>query len=107
MTAFSRDKQSERILREAPARLSLHNFEQERHVLYPPRRAERFIDGYQDGVEGAALERAVAHRHPRLEGEGLAAFAFGWCRGQADLLGHRPRYERIEEWLSRRVASRG
>jgi hypothetical protein len=104
VSTFSRDE-TERILREAPARLSLHRFEEERAILYPPVLADRFVEGYVDGVRGAALERAVEHRQPRPEGEALAAFAFGWCRGHADLNGYTPRYDRIEEWLSRRGGS--
>ena len=96
----------ERILREAAARLSLHRFRLERDVAYEDGLADEFIGGYLDGARGAALERAVEHRGGHLQGERLAAFAFGWCRGQADLNGRRPVYEHVERWLARRVASR-
>jgi hypothetical protein len=101
-----RDEQEARILREAAARLSLLRFEQERAVVYEPALADQFICGYVDGAEGAALERAVAHRGDLLGRDGLTAFAFGWCRGQADLNRRRPVYEHVERWLSRRVPSR-
>jgi len=101
----ARDEQESRILREAAARLSLYRFEQERDVAYEQELADDFIGGYVDGVAGAALERAVDHRGRLLQGERLSAFAFGWCRGQADLLGRRPVYEHVERWLSRRVPS--
>jgi hypothetical protein len=96
----------ERILQEAAARLSLHRFEAERERRFGPELADEFVRGYLDGSDGAALERAVAHRGGHLQGERLSAFAFGWCRGQADLLGRRPVYEHVEHWLSRRVPSR-
>jgi len=91
------------VLREAAARLSLHRFEAERGLVYPAEVAEQFVLGYIDGIRGAALERATRHRGPALGGERLAAFAFGWCRGHADLLGHRPVYAHVERWLSRRL----
>jgi hypothetical protein len=104
-TAFSSDGREDRILGEAAARLSLHRFEQERDVRLEAALADRFVSGYRDGFEGAALERAVGHQRTRLHGEELAAFAFGWCRGNADLRGHCPTYRRVEQWLSRRVRS--
>jgi hypothetical protein len=93
----------QRILREAPARLSLFLFERERDVAYPPALADDFIRGYLDGIAGAALERAVEHHELEFGPTRLSAFAFGWCRGRADLLGHRPTYRRVEQWLSRRA----
>ena len=92
----------ERILREAAARLSLVRFEEERDLSYPREAADAFVRGYLDGAAGAALERAVAHRGISAAGEDLAAFTYGWCRGRADLAGHRPAYEHVERWLSRR-----
>jgi len=106
VSASAREEQR-RILREAPARLSLHRFEEERDVVYAQELRDDFVAGYVDGAAGAALERAVDHRSTTLQGERLRAFAFGWCRGHADLLGHRPVYEHVERWLSRRVPSRG
>jgi len=106
MRVDSRDNEQERLLRDAAARLSLHRFEEERGLAYGPDLADDFVHGYLDGARGAALERAAAHRGSALRGERLAAFAFGWCRGHADLLGHRPVYEHVERWLSRRVPSR-
>jgi hypothetical protein len=103
MGTFS--SKEEQILREAAARLSLHRFEEERGLEYSPTLAGDFVRGYLDGAEGAALERAAGHKS--LDGERLAAFAYGWCRGSADLQGHRPLYDRVEEWLSRRVSSGG
>jgi hypothetical protein len=94
--------EQDRILREAAARLSLLLFEQEREVAYRGRLADAFISGYLDGSEGAALDRAVDHHSLRLGTKRLAAFAYGWCRGHADLKGHRPTYDRVEQWLSRR-----
>jgi hypothetical protein len=94
-----------RVLREASARLSLHRFEREREVVYADGLADDFIGGYVDGAEGAALERAVAHRGRLLQGDHLSAFAFGCCRGHADLNGRRPVYEHVERWLSRRIPS--
>ena len=90
----------ERILREAAARLSLHRFEEERALGYLGPLADTFVAGYLDGAAGAALERAVAHRG--VGDERLAAFTYGWCRGRADLGGHRPSYGQVERWLSRR-----
>jgi hypothetical protein len=95
----------ERILDEAAARLSLLRFEEEALVSYPPAAAEAFVRGYRDGERGAALERAVEHHRLRCGDERLAAFAYGWCRGRADLLGHRPVYVGTESWLSRRVSA--
>jgi hypothetical protein len=91
-----------RILREAAPRLSLFLFEQERELAYTPPLADAFIRGYLDGFEGAALERAVEHQGVRFGTKRLAAFAYGWCRGRADLHGHRPTYEAVETWLKRR-----
>ncbi len=105
MRGTARDAERERVLREAAARLSLHRFEEERGLSYRPELAAEFVDGYLDGASGAALERAARHRGSALRGEHLSAFAFGWCRGHADLLRHRPVYGRVERWLSRRVAS--
>ena len=93
---------NDRILREAAARLSLHRFEQERGVAYSGPLGDMFVAGYIDGAAGAALERAVAHRE--VANERLAAFTYGWCRGHADLGGHRPAYRPVERWLSRRSA---
>jgi hypothetical protein len=101
----SAPEEQERVLREAPARLSLYRFAAERDVAYPEELADEFVHGYLDGARGAALERAVAHQGPTLCGKRLTAFAFGWCRGQADLLGRRPVYGPVERWLSRRVPS--
>jgi hypothetical protein len=93
----------ERILRDAPARLSLLRFEQEAGVVYAAAAADAFVAGYVDGTRGAALERAVAHRGRGWAVGWLEAFAYGWCRGRADLLGHRPSYSPAEAWLARRV----
>ena len=102
---MTRDEQEQRILREAAARLSLHRFQLEREFVYPDDLADEFVEGYVDGAAGAALERAVEHRGIAPGGR-LSAFAFGWCRGHADLLGHRPVYSHVERWLARRVSSR-
>jgi len=104
VSASPPDELDDRILREAPARLSLHRFEEERGLAHPPAEADAFVLGYLDGARGAALERAVDRRRP--ERELLAAFAYGWCRGNADLQGHKPRYDRVDAWLARRVGSR-
>jgi hypothetical protein len=92
----------DRILREAAPRLSLFLFEQERNVRYAGSLADDFIRGYLDGSEGAALERAVDHHGLRFATKALAAFAYGWCRGRADMLGQRPLYARVDNWLARR-----
>jgi hypothetical protein len=93
------------ILREAASRLSLFLFQQERRVRYTGSLAEAFVRGYLDGSEGAALERAVDHHGLRFATKPLAAFAYGWCRGRADLLGYKPTYAAVESWLARRASS--
>jgi hypothetical protein len=104
-TTFSPDERQDRVLREAPARLSLHRFERERGPLGATGLADLFVLGYLDGAEGAALDRAVGHQAREFDAEQLAAFAYGWCRGHADLRRHRPSYRQIERWLSRRVGA--
>jgi hypothetical protein len=94
----------DRILSEAAARLSLVLFQQERDLWYTGALAEAFVRGYVDGKEGAALERAVDHHGLRFATGSLAAFAYGWCRGRADLLGHKPTYAHVESWLARRAS---
>ncbi|HWB21700.1 MAG TPA: hypothetical protein VG652_02295 [Gaiellaceae bacterium] len=92
------------IIREAPARFSLYYFAQERSFVGGLGLGDDFVAGYLDGSAGAALELSVARRELWSGGERLAAFAFGWSWGRADLLGHRPCAGQIERWLAGRVA---